>query len=277
MRLVLALVLVVACGGDDSGGGGGGGGGGDGGGGGGADGPKPTHAGFVAIQSYDAMNTPSTPTRGGTASAGFPASGDYCTTVQTIGACEVKTCTTPSETVSAGAITITGAAEAITLTPAADHTYATFMTAMPLFAGGESITFSAAGAEVPAFTASITTPAKATITSPAKPTPNAPYLNINRTLDMTVRWTGDGTGQVQVALNSSNAEHRLFCRFDASAGEGTLPTAALMTLDAGLGGFAMGSIADAEHDAGDWAIDVSAYFNAVWPDNAIVSGATMFQ
>lgn len=275
MWLWLALVFVVACGGDDSSGVGGGG---DGGGGGGTDAAKPAHEGFVSIQSYDAMNVPSTPTRGGTASAGFFSSGNYCTTTQTIGACEVATCTTTAPpAVSAGAITITGAAEAITLTPAADHTYATFMASSPLFSGGESITFSAAGADVPAFSASITTPAKTTITSPAKPTPNAPYLNINRTLDMTVRWTGGGSGQVQVALDSSNADHRIFCRFEASAGSGTLSAAALMTLDAGLGGFAMASIAESEHDAGDWAIDVSAYFNAVWPDNAIVSGPTMFQ
>jgi hypothetical protein len=265
MRLALALVFVVACGGADRGGGGG-------------DGPKPTHAGFVSIQSYDAMNTPNTPTRGGTASAGFFSSGNYCTTTQVIGACEVATCTTTAPpAVSAGAITITGAAQPITLTPKADDTYAMFMSASPLFSGGESITFAAAGADVPAFSASITMPAKATITSPAKPTPQSPYLNINRTLDLTVRWTGGGSGKLQVALDSQSADHRIFCRFDASAGTGTVTAAALATLEEGLGGFAMASIAMGEHDAGDWAVDVSAYFNAVWPDNAIVSGPTMFQ
>lgn len=270
MRAWVLFVLVAACGGDDSGGGGGGGGG-DGGG-------SPTHVGFVSIQSYDAMNTPQTPTRGGTASAGFYTSGNYCTTTQTIGACDVATCTTTAPpAASAGAITITGAAQPITLTPAADHTYATFMAQSPLFAGGETITFAAAGADVPAFSATITMPGKATITSPAKPTPQSPYLDINRTLDLTVKWTGGGTGKVQVALNSQSADKRLFCRFDAGAGTGTIQAAALATLDAGLGGFAMASISVAPHVAGDWGVEVSSYFNAVWPDNAIVSGPTMFQ
>jgi hypothetical protein len=224
------------------------------------------------------MNAPSTPTRGGTASAGFYASGNFCTTTQTIGACEVATCATAAPpAVSAGAITITGAAQPITLTPNADDTYTTFMATAPLFSGGESITFAVAGADVPAFSAAITTPAKATITSPAKPTPQSPYLDINRTLDLTVTWTGGGSGKLQVALNNQAADKRLFCRFDASAHTGTISAAALATLDAGLGGFGMASIGLGEHVAGDWGIEVSAYFNAVWPDNAIVSGPTNFQ
>jgi hypothetical protein len=261
-----AFVFLVACsggGGDD---------------GGGPDAPKATHSGYVSIQSYDAMNTPTMATRGGTSSAGFFASGAFCTNMQRVGPCDFALCvTTPPPAVSAGEIMITGAAQAITMTPTAEKTYNTFMTAAPLFSGGENITFAAAGADVVAFTKSITAPSKATITAPAKPSSTSPYLNISRSQDFTVSWTGGGTGLVQVALNSSQADQRLFCKFEASAGTGKVPSAALQLLATGTGGFAMASIAQTVHEAGDWAVDVSAYFNAVWPDNAIVSGPMMLQ
>ena len=101
--------------------------------------PSATHSGYVSIQSYDAMNTPSTPTRGGTSGAGFFSTGAFCMNLQTIGPCDVATCvTTPPPSVSAGTIMISGAAQAITLTPTATSTYNTFMTANPLFNGGET-------------------------------------------------------------------------------------------------------------------------------------------
>ncbi|HEY5945126.1 MAG TPA: hypothetical protein VIV40_06530 [Kofleriaceae bacterium] len=266
-----ALLLLAACGG--------GGGGDDGSGSGSSDAPlAPGKTGYVSIQSYDAMNTPNTPTRGGTASAAFFSSGAFCTTTQTIGPCEVATCTSSQPpAISAGTIMISGAAMPITMTPTALSQYDTFMTASPLFSGGESITFAAAGAGVPAFSGSVTMPSKATITVPAKPSNQSPYLVINRGADYTVSWTGGGSGQVQVALNSQMADKRLFCRFDASAGTGKIPSAALATLDAGGGGFAMASVARKQQTAGEWGVELSGYFNAVWPDLSIVSGPTNFQ
>jgi hypothetical protein len=261
-----AFVVLAACsgGGDDGGGS--------------IDAPKATHSGYVSIQSYDAMNTPNTPTRGGTASAGFFGSGAFCTNLMTIGACDIATCvSTPPAGVSAGTITISGAAQAVTMTPTATATYNTFMTADPLFSGGEMITFTATGADVPAFMKSITAPTKATITAPAKPSSTSPYLMISRSQDFSVSWTGGGSGLVQVALTSSQADQRVFCRFEASAGTGKVPSAALAALATGTGGFAMASIAHSVFETGDYAIEASAYFNAVWPDAAIVSGPTMVQ
>jgi hypothetical protein len=260
-----AIVFLVACsggGGDD----------GDG----TPDAPKATHSGYVSVQSYDAMNTPNTPTRGGTASAGFFQTGAFCVNVQHIGPCDLAMCTTtPPPGVSAGIINVTGTTQPIMMMPTASKTYDTFMVANPLFSGGENITFAAAGADVPAFTKSITAPTKATITAPAKPSATSPYLTISRSQDFSLSWTGGGTGLVQLALNSNSAEQRLFCRFEASAGSGKVPSAALAMLPAGNGGFAMASIAQNVFETGDWAIEASAYFNAVWPDNAIVSGPTM--
>ena len=263
--------MVAACGGDDDGGGGGGGG---------TDSALPLHRGYVSIQSYDAMNVPNMPTVGGYASAGFFKSDGYCTTLETIGPCEVASCTTttPTGATSAGTITMTGGLQPVTLAPSADKTYAQLMTMTKLFDGGETITFAATGADVPAFTTTLTMPGKATITAPAEPPANSPYLLVPRSQDFAVSWSGGGgSGLLQVALDSSSADERLFCRFSVSARAGTIPAAALAKLPAGMGGFAMASIAEGEHLSGGWVVDVSGYFNAVWPDSSIVSGPATFQ
>lgn len=267
MRYTLVVLAACSGGGDDGGGGSGT-----------PDAPKATRSGYVSIQSYDAMNAPNTPTRGGTASAGFYASGAFCTNMARVESCDFAMCvTTPPAAVSAGAITITGAAQPIMLMPAADKTYNTYMVATPLFAGGETITFAAAGGDVPAFDKTITAPTKTTITAPAEPPSSSPYLAIARASDFTVSWTGGGSGQVQIVLSSPQGDLRLFCRFDASAGTGKVPSGALLKLPSGTGSFAMASIAQTVHEAGDWAVDVSAYYNAVWPDASIVSGPAMLQ
>lgn len=269
MRILPAFLLLVACGG------------GDGGAGddqpGGTDAPKPAYAGYLSIQSYDAMNVPGTPTRGGSASASFYTSAGSCSVMETIGPCDVSQCTSgaPAGQMSAGAITITGAQQAITLTPMLDKSYAQFTTmAAPLYAGGASITFSAAGADVPAFSQTLTMPSKTTITSPAEP---ATRLMVARGAEYSLAWSGGGAGIVQVMLFASNPDVRLFCRFPASGGTGKVPVAALMKLPAGDGGFAIGAVNREAKVAGDYEVEISGYFNAVWPDSSIVSGAATFQ
>lgn len=266
MRIV--LIFLVACGGN--------GGAGD-------DGPSPdaappAHSGFVSIQSYDAMNIPGTPTRGGSTSAGFFTAGSACTTMQTIGPCKVQQCATtqPQGAQSAGTITITGATKPLSIVPGADKTYPQQTSMTSLYNGGEMITFAAPGADVPAFSVTLTTPTKATITAPAKPAAGS-LLPINRAQDFSVSWTGGGSGRVQVFLSGAGSSSSLFCKFDASAGTGKVPAAALATMTGTMGSFAMASIAETESSAGDWGIGASAYFNAVWPDAAIVSGGSTIQ
>lgn len=265
MRYVV-IFFLAACGGTD---------------GGGDDGPAgdaalPTHTGFVSIQSYDAMNVPGMPTRGGSTSAGFFTGGQYCTTLQTVGPCTLQQCTTaaPAGAQSAGPITISGATKPLSLVPAADMTYAQQTSQTTLFSGGEMITFTAGGAAVPAFAISVTTPGKATITAPSKPAAGA-LLAVSRAQDFSISWSGGGSGFVQVYL-SDNAK-ALFCRFDATSASGKVPASALGMLGPGMGAFAMASISNATKTVGDWGVEASAYFNAVWPDAAIVSGGAMLQ
>src|SRR5688500_11276156 len=241
----------------------------------------PTKRGFMFVQSYDAMNVPNMPTRGGSASAGFWMVGaSYCTNGSPVGPCEVMMCPAgmqPPPDASAGMITITGGVMPITLTPNADKSYTalTSQTA-PLFSGGASVMLSAAGADVPAFSASLTMPAKATITSPVEPPSSSPYLIVNRAQDFTVRWSGGG-GTFQIGMYSPTTWPALVCKFPASAGSGTIPSSALMMLPAGMGSFAMATIADGDKVAGDYAVDISAYFNAVWADNSVVNGPAKLQ
>ncbi len=265
----IALIFLVACGGN------GGGGGDDGP---GPDAAPPAHAGLVSIQSYDAMNVPGTPTRGGSTSAAFFTAGSTCTTMQTIGPCKVQQCvsTQPQGAQSAGTITITGATKPLSLVPGTDKVYVQQTSMTSLFNGGEMITFAAAGADVPAFSVTLTTPTKATITAPAKPAAGS-FLAINRAQDFSVSWTGGGSGRVQVFLSGAGGSPSLFCKFDASAGSGKVPAAALATMTGAMGSFAMASVAETEKSVGDWGIGASAYFNAVWPDAAIVSGGSMIQ
>jgi hypothetical protein len=265
---ILALVPLLACGGPA--------GGGDDEPGTTPDAPRPEHVGFISIQSYDAMNIPGQPLLGGTASAGFFMNAAFCTTIQTMDECSVQQCNftgTPPQ-VSAGAITITGAMQPITLAPMANNVYPTFTVMAALFRGGESLTVAAAGAEVPAFSHSLVVPAKATITSPVEP---STFLTVDRSRDFAVAWTGGGGGQLQVALDGPGASQRLVCRFEASAGSGTIPASALALVPAGQGGFSMAATEITEVIAGDWAVEVVGIFNAVWPDDSIVSGPTMAQ
>jgi hypothetical protein len=242
------------------------------------DAPRPGQFGFASIQSFDAMNVPNQPLRGGSASAGFFSNGRICTTQETIGPCIVQQCdfnATPPA-ISAGAITLTGGTRPITLAPAADQTYPTLNVQTGLlFDPGATITFSAAGAEVPAFEKSLAMPAKATITSPAEPPSGSPFLTFDRGQDFTVTWSGGGEGLMQIALFGPDSSQLISCRFEASAGSGTLPASALGRLDAGQGGFSMAVFTTTEEFAGDWAVELSGIFNAVWPDNSIVSGPTM--
>jgi hypothetical protein len=101
-----------------------------------------------------------------------------------------------------------------------------------LFAAGDTMTLSGAGgADLPAFAAqSLVTPTQVLVTAPAC-TGTCPDLD--RTQDLTVAWTGAGAGKVVVTFEtiSDTQAVLLQCRFDATAGTGTVPAALLGKLD----------------------------------------------
>jgi hypothetical protein len=274
MQRVLLMVAILGggCGTTAATGDGGGGSGGDGG------SVQPTtKSGGVTVQSYTATQaTTGTALAAGDLSAEFEAASACPTT--TIGPCVLSSCGIPTATAeSAGTITVTGALVPASISPAADKTYTALMT-QPLFSGGETLTVTAAGADVPAFTHTLVAPAKITITSPAKPASASPYLMIDRSAGFSVAWTGGGASTVQIALlGGTGSNLDLSCHFPASAGSATIPASALAMLPAGTGGFAMAAIATDSLVAGDYAISLFGYYNGVWTDDSIVSGPTMVQ
>src|SRR5262249_38766210 len=146
-----------------------------------------------------------------------------------------------------------------------------------LFSGGETVTFTAAGADVPAFTASVAMPSKLQITSPAKPSDSSPVLAVDREQGFAFSWSGGGSGQAMISLFDSSGA-RVTCSYPAASGSATVPAAALAQLGAGTGGgFAMAAISTNQVVVGEWGIDAEGYYNAVWPDDSIVSGGATLQ
>ncbi|MBA3455564.1 MAG: hypothetical protein H0T42_20895 [Deltaproteobacteria bacterium] len=273
-KLGALMVFVVGC--SD---GGGGGGGADAPSGsdapGGSDAPRPTKTGLVFIQSYTAEQPPGTMIRGGSASASFSTAA--CPS-ETHGDCQVSSCSQTPAPVSAGTITITGAALPLSLVPTAAKTYpASNSTTQAYFTGGATVMFAAAGGDVPAFTLSLATPTRPTITAPAEPPSASPSLMVTRANPFAVSWTG-GSGRVQVwLLGGGGSGPTVKCLFPASAGSGAVPASALAMLPVGQGSFAMAAISEAEITIGDYGVTAQGYYNAVWPDGSIVSGPTMVQ
>jgi hypothetical protein len=141
---------------------------------------------------------------------------------------------------NAGTLTITGAgtpaSTMLAYGPVASqqgvpgYTAASGSTA--LFAGGDTMTVSGAGgADLPAFAAqSLVAPTQVAVTAPSC-TGTCPDLD--RTQDLTVAWTGAGAGKVVVTFEtiSDTQAVLLQCRFDATAGTGTVPATLLGKLD----------------------------------------------
>ncbi|HWZ90922.1 MAG TPA: hypothetical protein VNW92_18805 [Polyangiaceae bacterium] len=166
---------------------------------------------------------------------------------QVVGKCGVVLCDftnggdqlpAPGAAVSAGTITIGGTAPTFSVAyDAGTQLYGT-TPAVPkdrlLFAGGETITFAAAGADVPAFSASLVAPAPLTVTSPALPSGG---FSLDTSKDLVFEWTGTSTGLLTfnvrtVTVNGATAVASTFvsCQFETSALTGTIPTALLQKL-----------------------------------------------
>jgi hypothetical protein len=159
--------------------------------------------------------------------------------MQTIDACKIETCP-PTEGgngngtfVSAGDITISGGTGPIALTPGYDDEYGYSSAVSGATApGGSVLHVVAAGAVVPAFSATITMPDELTVTSPealaGANSGGASPLTIVRSSGLSIAWTG-GSGNVQVViyqlLVTGFAEAT--CIFPASGGTATVDTAVL--------------------------------------------------
>jgi hypothetical protein len=139
---------------------------------------------------------------------------------------------------SAGTLTVGGTTPMFSLEyDAATMQYVTVPTVPNdklLFAGGDIITFAAAGADVPAFTDTIVAPSPLVVTSPALP--SRPF-SIDTSKDLVFAWAGSSVGKISFNVftttsNGGTAVSSSFvsCQFDASALTGTIPAALLQKL-----------------------------------------------
>lgn len=157
----------------------------------------------------------------------------------THGDCAVARCdfTDPPPTTtfaSAGDITVTGGIEPVTMKPSVDKTYDYASGTQQLFQGGEQLQFSAAGDDIPAFTATITAPPTLELQQPSS-TP----VSLQKTGDFVAAWTpvSDAVVEIEFSLQPSATEIvNVRCSFDASAGTGTIPASIVSELPSGTSG-----------------------------------------
>jgi hypothetical protein len=225
-------------------------------------------SGFVTVQqSIDTNNGMITYL--GTVSASFyataPKSSTSSCTTTTDGSCQVEVCETmapppPPGDASAGTLKVSGTSLPVSLPPNADGSYSPFQTSStggPFIKPTGTITVSASGAAVPAFTGSVSFSGPLTLTSPAihGVTAHLP------TGDVPVAWTGGDQLQLFLSANAAGAgggsakTAAVTCVF--SGGSGTVSASAMASL-ANLGSLAAGPVATTTVTAGDLAVTIKA-------------------
>jgi hypothetical protein len=171
---------------------------------------------------------------------------------------------------TAGVIRITGTTAPLALTPAPDGFYEVMVLQSSLWMGGETITASAAGDRVPAFSDTLTTPGRITLTAPAVP---AGDYRIDRGRDLALTWSGGAAEEVIVTIGLNTSDpFELECTFPAAGGAGTIPAAGLSLLPAGDGYYSALTRKRKRLSAGAWQVTLRADSNATLPDGRLVLG-----
>ena len=149
---------------------------------------------------------------------------------------------------SAGAITITGTTPPFALDFDGGMMQYLVTPKVPndklLFAGGDLITVTAAGGDVPAFSGSVVAPTPLTVTSPT-----LGGVTVDTTKDLVFTWTGSSVGKASFYVSTTTTTGGTVtssswagCAFDASASTGTIPKAALAKLEKTSGTKTTGNI-----------------------------------
>lgn len=165
---------------------------------------------------------------------------DGTTQTKTVGPCVVETIgngAAAQETdLSAGVVHVTGGSKSIDLTPKSDNTYAPSTGATSLYSGGETLSVTAEGKDVPAFTTTLTAPGTITL---AAPVVTAGALTVKRSTGVTATFSGTSSGVVVLYFSATSASMAFSatCTFDAAAGSGSVPPAAFADFPAGGGTF----------------------------------------
>lgn len=178
-------------------------------------------------------------------------------TVSKISGCEVTECDLGGTSASdggsatspnAGTITLRGGSlpsEGWALEPTgANGAYAPVTSSSVVFVGGDNLTVSAAGGDVPAFAdQSVKAPGDIELSAPTFDAQRR--TTIDRTTDLTVAWSGSSGGSVTIDLGTTRVNERIVsarCVAEASAGSTEIPAAVLAKLDEADGSSVYGTI-----------------------------------
>ena len=199
--------------------------------------------------------------------------------VVTEGPCVVTSCTpsdggVASPAPTAGVIDVAGGVEPVQLTPGGDGKYTAVQGTKSLFDGGEVLTYTAAGADVPAFQDTVKAPEQITVSLPAPVTPPA-KLVVSHSSDLKMAWTGGGQSPVKVMIAVGSTS--LGCTFDVASGAGSIPAAALAHLPAGTGGFSLSTQTLKAIQAGAFTVDLSASMIGTYAQGGLSAGSVDVQ
>jgi hypothetical protein len=155
-----------------------------------------------------------------------------CATAATFGACTVSAgCTggaPPSKFPQAGRLHFALGTGSINLDPQANGWYGYSDISAPAPWGpGDSLAVTAEGGDIPAFSASVVSPAPVQVADFG--------LTIDRHAPLVVRWTGNSPGWVTANLQWNNYAGQIRCSMRASAGVLVIPQEALALAGAGPG------------------------------------------
>lgn len=205
---------------------------------------------------------------------------DTTTSSKTVGPCVVETIGSGDEAVeepkSAGTVHITGGLQAIDLAANVDGTYDAVSGQTALFAGGETLTVTADGKDVPAFATSLTVPTLVTLTAPAAP---GGALTVSRSAGVTATFSGGAAGTVVLyfGLAGQSSAHTATCTFPASAGTGVIPAAAFEDFPAGVGTFDFYVKQASTASPDGWDIRFTVSKGIVDGTGAVLAGDATFQ
>lgn len=192
-----------------------------------------------------------------------------------IGGCTGTVMIGTSTAASAGQVTITGGTPTVMIAPNASNQYAGFSQSSPLWTTATTLTVSAAGATVPAFSTMLTAPAQPDFTTPTFPASTS--LTIDRSTDFHVAWTGGNGGTVTLQLQTNTAQAEFVrCIYDSSSNSATIPTAALQQVQAGAtGNLAMSVTSTAQLVQGGWTIAITVGTPATQGGRLLASGVSV--
>jgi hypothetical protein len=175
--------------------------------------------------------------------------------------------------VSAGLVTIASSAPGsspVTLSPGSDNAYSEYQNSGVTWSAGNRLTFTAAGATVPMFNASLVFPAPVDFTQPSPATAGT-NVRIDRAVGIDLAWTAADSGAGSEILATvlqrdmmANVALTITCGFAPGLGRGTIPPAALAYLTpTDRGGqpgsnLALGTRARVTATAGEYAITIDA-------------------